>query len=341
MRKAALFFLSLTFAGSVQAGSFTDVPRSHWAYQAIRSLETSGLIQGKQGKFDGNKAFSRYEMAVVLARYMEKLGDAKKDIQNTVSKTYPLLKKLADEFSKELDLLGIKHQDVIARVTSLETRTDVHQRELQELRAMVEENRRLLLQGGYAGGVERPVVPQGTPRAAASLPPVYRSIEPPPAPQAYAPPAPIRMEAASYAPAPLQVQDSLFASLPEPEPLPGASDAQRLQELRLRARGLLNGTVRREVAARPSARPAPAARMQLAATPQSYNGYSRDEILNTIDRVRSGELDPSVAQQYGQISEPAPMAAPAGGLARRQTSKVYPLSERLFGTLGLGPPSGE
>lgn len=343
MRRAALFFLTLSLPGALTASSFRDVPQNHWAYGAIRSLVKSGLIQGKKGKFDGTKAFSRYEMAVVLARYMEKLGDAKKSVQATVSKTYPLLKKLADEFSKELDLLGIKHQDLIARVTSLETRTDMHQAELQELRALVEENRRLLLQAGSAApsGVESPVRPRGAPRGRAPLPPVYRRIDPPMSPQAYAPPAPSQVAPAAYpSPAPVAAPAPaapLFAAASPTEAK--VPDSLRLQNLRLRARGLLQGTLSRErTAARPTAPRRQA--MQLAARPTP--AYTRGEILDTIDQVRAGSLPPQQAQQYRAAAPaPAPLSSPPSSVASRQRSQVYPLSERLFGTLGLGPPSGE
>jgi hypothetical protein len=42
---------------------------------------------------------------------------------------------------------------------------------------------------------------------------------------------------------------------------------------------------------------------------------------------------------YGE-SSPSRRAAPAK-IWRRAPSKVYPLSERLFGNMNLGPPSGE
>lgn len=354
---------------AVQAGHFRDVPKSHWAHGAIAQLVSSGLIQGKKGNFQGHKAFTRYEMAVVLARYMEKLDAAKGTLLESMEKTYPLVKRLSREFSEELEILGVKQQELLARVTSLETRTDVHHNELRELRALVEENRRLLISGGAPLA---PVTDREMPRDQVSAPrgfagpPTYRAPEPQPSYGASAPEVP---------PAP-PPSPTLFASAPGAAD-PGYSDALRLQQLRLRARGLLTGGIETRVARRQGSRRADRAPgLDLSSAPRAYApqrraapasyapagypapryqqepqrrprgparshgpglilgsaNYSAGSLLDTIDQVRQGHLDVETADRIAGSAERA--------LGSRG-SQTYPLHERLFGPMGFGPPTSD
>lgn len=55
---------------------YADVPRGHWAYKAVERLAELGLIEGgKDGLFHGDRPMTRYEMAVlvnkILQRYLE------------------------------------------------------------------------------------------------------------------------------------------------------------------------------------------------------------------------------------------------------------------------------
>ncbi len=372
--KAALVSIVLLAPWARGAGTFQDVPKKHWAYQAIQGLQDTGLIRGGvTGKFDGNKAFTRYEMAVVLARYVEKLKEAKHSVQGAVEKTYPLIRKLATEFSQELDLLGVKHQDMLARVTSLESRADASQQEMKELRAMVEENRRAILS---MQGIEDPRRPApmpvpGTPRPAAAQPaPPQTAVPagylPPPAP-IFAPPGLQAQAQESWGGgrAAASTDPGIFSGAGEAGPL-AVPDALRLQSLRLRARSMLAGDPR---GARPSAAsrlpplpggfPAPDARAGTlppaayqapeagpgfdpagptgAVAPGAGSGESPD-LLAAIEELRNGQLAASDAERIGREVE----TMMAQGRARRSgTSMVYPLTERLFGPAGFGPPAGE
>lgn len=88
--------------GTAFAGPFSDVPKSHWAYEAIQSLAAKGLLEGyADGKFKGTKAMTRYEMALMVARLIDKkFGGA----------DFDTLQKLTVEFADELALLGVKVQ---------------------------------------------------------------------------------------------------------------------------------------------------------------------------------------------------------------------------------------
>ena len=64
----------LAVAVPAVAGPFTDVPTDHWAYDAIDKLQAEGFVEGyPDGTFRGNRSFTRYEMAMVVARIWDRL----------------------------------------------------------------------------------------------------------------------------------------------------------------------------------------------------------------------------------------------------------------------------
>lgn len=105
MKKSLVLAIALTLgvAGSAFAANpFSDVPANSWAYAAVEKLAAQGIIDGMgNGKFEGNRNMTRYEMAQIVAKAMAK------GVQSSE------LKKLAAEFSQELNSLGV-------RVTKLE-----------------------------------------------------------------------------------------------------------------------------------------------------------------------------------------------------------------------------
>ena len=93
------------------ANPFADVPRDHWAYDAVAELADEGVIEGYgDGTYRGENEITRYEMAQMVAKAM-----AKEDQVNAQQKA--LIDRLAAEFSAELSNLGV-------RVTNLEDRID-------------------------------------------------------------------------------------------------------------------------------------------------------------------------------------------------------------------------
>ncbi|PKK90246.1 MAG: hypothetical protein CVV64_11000 [Candidatus Wallbacteria bacterium HGW-Wallbacteria-1] len=97
----AIFFLSM----AAQAAPFSDVKASHWAYDAISKLSARGYVEGyKDGTFRGEKNLTRYEVAMVISRLIDRFrgmsGIAPEDLRT--------LEKLTVEFSDELALLGVK-----------------------------------------------------------------------------------------------------------------------------------------------------------------------------------------------------------------------------------------
>ncbi len=73
-------------------GPFADVPPDHWAYEAVNELQEDGILIGyPDGTFRGNRAITRYEFAVAIARMvpvleqriLEQVADMLEDIDVT------------------------------------------------------------------------------------------------------------------------------------------------------------------------------------------------------------------------------------------------------------------
>ena len=75
---ALVVALVVAFAAPVLANPFSDVPFSHWAYDAVKKLTDKGIMIGMpDGTFKGEKGVNRYELAVTLARALDKLPSMK------------------------------------------------------------------------------------------------------------------------------------------------------------------------------------------------------------------------------------------------------------------------
>ena len=128
----ACFGALLVWAQVAMAGPFTDVPTDHWAYDAIDKLQMEGFVEGyPDGTFRGNRSFTRYEMAMVVARIWDRLvselenikppafeGVTREELDEELSMIYDLM----DEFKSELEALGVRVGDLEARMSSAEDR---------------------------------------------------------------------------------------------------------------------------------------------------------------------------------------------------------------------------
>jgi len=115
MNKTLLISIStvlLTMTTSVLAAEnpFSDVPATHWSFQALAQLEADGVIEGNgDGSFHGNVPITRYEMAKMVARAM-----VKANVRDTDK---AIIDKLSTEYAAELNHLGV-------RVNNLEKKAD-------------------------------------------------------------------------------------------------------------------------------------------------------------------------------------------------------------------------
>ena len=115
---AAVFcFTAPAFAAPV----FPDVPEEHWARDAVANLAASGLVEGyPDGTFKGDRAATRYEMAMVIARFL-----AKNDQEHATFATkadLEELRRLVNQLKSELDALGVRVSNLEDSVANLDKR---------------------------------------------------------------------------------------------------------------------------------------------------------------------------------------------------------------------------
>jgi hypothetical protein len=92
--------LTVAFAVPAFANPFSDVPAKHWAYDAVNQLAQAGLVDGYgDGTFRGDKTMTRYEMAQIVAKAMDK---------NLNADQKEVVDRLSQEFGAELNNLGVK-----------------------------------------------------------------------------------------------------------------------------------------------------------------------------------------------------------------------------------------
>ena len=120
---------------------FKDVPQDHWAYDAIKELAQRGIIEGYEGKvsnkFKGEKTLTRYEFAQALIKTIQKLEAEtgvtratgvidEVDLNEVLKKSsldkkdVELLKKLLQEFQKELADMNLRLTEVEAKQRNME-----------------------------------------------------------------------------------------------------------------------------------------------------------------------------------------------------------------------------
>ena len=117
---AATAVLGVTTAFA--ANPFSDVTPDSWAYQAVSQLATAGIVNGyPDGTFKGQNDITRYEMAQMVAKAM-----ANQDRANAEQQA--MINRLADEFSNELNNLGVRVARLEDRVGNVKVTGDARLR---------------------------------------------------------------------------------------------------------------------------------------------------------------------------------------------------------------------
>ncbi len=137
MKKVALAFaalLVLMVVAPAFSQPFADVPTDHWAFDAIAELAAKGIIEGyPDGTFKGDRALTRYEMAMVIARVLARIEAIKIPPPPAPTKIPPpevtradiqTLQRLINEFRAELAALGVRVTAVEEELTALKARVD-------------------------------------------------------------------------------------------------------------------------------------------------------------------------------------------------------------------------
>ena len=117
---AATAVLGVTTAFA--ANPFSDVTPDSWAYQAVSQLAQAGIVNGyPDGTFKGQNDITRYEMAQMVAKAM-----ANQDRANAEQQA--MINRLADEFSNELNNLGVRVARLEDRVGNVKVTGDMRLR---------------------------------------------------------------------------------------------------------------------------------------------------------------------------------------------------------------------
>lgn len=131
----AVFALVLGLTAKAYAVSLVDVPSGHWAEDAVQKLVDMGLIEGyPDGTFKGDRPMTRYEYAMVVARFLDAIDKKYCTVDKCKGGTAPpiddagllelkdIVKKLAAEFKDELAALKVKVDDQGKRIDDIEKR---------------------------------------------------------------------------------------------------------------------------------------------------------------------------------------------------------------------------
>ena len=147
MKRISMLLVAVMVLSAVAASAnpFSDVPFSHWSYDAVNKLAAKGILQGyPDGTFKGNKTVTRYALAMVTAKMLANVEQMLESGigTNLVTKAdLQTLEKLTVEFADELALLGVK-------VTALEDDMQVVKEDVSMLKKDVEGIKDYMAKGG-------------------------------------------------------------------------------------------------------------------------------------------------------------------------------------------------
>jgi len=137
MRKVALAIAAILVLAVVSPAfsqPFADVPTDHWAFDAIAELAAKGIIEGyPDGTFKGDRAMTRYEIAMVVARLLARIEaikipppppPVKIPAPEVTRADIATLQRLINEFRAELAALGVRVTAVEEELAALRARLD-------------------------------------------------------------------------------------------------------------------------------------------------------------------------------------------------------------------------
>lgn len=108
-------------APAIAAPLFPDVPDQHWARDAVADLAAKGILEGyPDGTFKGDRAATRWEMAMALQRLLAKMEAA--DATFATKADLEALRALVNNLKDELDALGVRVKNLEENVSALDKR---------------------------------------------------------------------------------------------------------------------------------------------------------------------------------------------------------------------------
>ncbi|MFP4496567.1 MAG: S-layer homology domain-containing protein [Vulcanimicrobiota bacterium] len=152
MLKKLSWFLTVALvivmmAPAFAAPLFPDVPEQHWARDAVADLAAKGILEGyPDGTFKGDRAATRWEMAMALQRLLAKMEAA--DAKLASKADLEALRALVNNLKDELDALGVRVKNLEENVSAIDKRVT----ELERITFEGDFVTRLVTQGLYNDG---------------------------------------------------------------------------------------------------------------------------------------------------------------------------------------------
>jgi hypothetical protein len=134
MRQLAIAVASVLVLAMISpafAQPFADTPTNHWAYDAIAELAAKGLIEGyPDGTFKGDRAMTRYEMAMVVARLLARIESiqiptpAPPPKPEVTKADIDMILRLVNEFRAELAAKNVRLTAVEEELNAIKAKLD-------------------------------------------------------------------------------------------------------------------------------------------------------------------------------------------------------------------------
>jgi len=133
---------------ATSAPMFPDLPQEHWAKDAVAALAAKGLVEGyPDGTFKGDRAATRYEVAMIVARLLAKIEQEHATFATKAD--LEALRRLVNQLKDELDALGVRVQNLENNVGRLDKRVT----ELERIRFYGWNDSRFVSQGFLNNGL--------------------------------------------------------------------------------------------------------------------------------------------------------------------------------------------
>lgn len=117
----AVIVMFIMMAPAFAAPLFGDVPENHWARDAVADLASKGILEGyPDGTFKGDRAATRWEMAMVASRIVAKMEQA--DATFATKADLEALRNLVNSLRDELDALGVRVKNLEEKTAELDKR---------------------------------------------------------------------------------------------------------------------------------------------------------------------------------------------------------------------------
>jgi S-layer homology domain len=118
--------LVVAMAAPAFAQPFADTSTNHWAYDALAELAAKGLIEGyPDGTFKGDRAMTRYEMAMVVARLLARIESIQIPTPPPPEVTradIDMILRLVNEFRAELAAKNVRLTAVEEELNAIKAR---------------------------------------------------------------------------------------------------------------------------------------------------------------------------------------------------------------------------